>query len=151
MPVETLGIDHIYLTVSDMDRSERYYDQVMPLLGFWKSSSMIAGALHLHYINRHFGFTLRPAETKAKHDSYAPGLHHFCFRLADNAAVDRFYEEMTAQSIQVTEPAFYPEYAPDYYAVFFNDPDGIRLEATNFREERKQRYYRSDAARLDGE
>ena len=34
----------------------------------------------------------------------------------------------------------YPEYAPDYYATFFSDPDGIRLEITNYRQERRKRF-----------
>jgi glyoxylase I family protein len=41
----------------------------------------------------------------------------------------------------VTEPRFYPEYAADYYATFFTDPDGVRLEITNFREIRRRRMF----------
>jgi len=44
------------------------------------------------------------------------------------------------QNISVGEPKHYPEYAPDYFAVFFSDPDGIRLEITNYRRERRQRH-----------
>lgn len=36
--------------------------------------------------------------------------------------------------------SFTPEYAPDYYAIFFSDPDGIRLEITNYRQERRKRF-----------
>jgi glyoxylase I family protein len=44
----------------------------------------------LHYYNRQFGYSLRPArESTPDHDPYAPGLHHFCFRVVDEAAVDR--------------------------------------------------------------
>ena len=43
-------------------------------------------------------------------------------------------------NIPVSEPKLYPEYAPDYFAVFFSDPDGIRLEITNYRQERRQRH-----------
>jgi glyoxylase I family protein len=43
--------------------------------------------------------------------------------------------------VEATEPHYYPEYAPDYYATFFEDPDGIRLEVMIFREiRRKVRY-----------
>jgi glyoxylase I family protein len=41
----------------------------------------------------------------------------------------------------VTEPRYYPEYAADYYAAFFADRDGIRLEITNFREIRRRRMF----------
>ena len=139
MGVECLGIDHIYITVSDMTRSEAYYDAVMGLLSFRKGSSIIADDRHCHYYNRHFGFSLRPAREHRDHDPYTPGLHHFCFRVENNAAVERFAQEMEQLGLAVSEPDYHPEYAPDYYAVFFSDPDGVRLEVTNFREERMQR------------
>lgn len=44
------------------------------------------------------------------------------------------------RNISVSESRRYPEYAPDYAAVFFSDPDGIRLEITNYRLERRQRH-----------
>jgi glyoxylase I family protein len=43
--------------------------------------------------------------------------------------------------VEATEPRYYPEYDPDYYATFFEDPDGIRLEVTNFRERRRRRMF----------
>ena len=61
MPVEVIGIDHVYLTVRDLARAEAFYDQVMPILGYRKSRSTIAGDPHVHFFNRHFGFSLRPA------------------------------------------------------------------------------------------
>jgi hypothetical protein len=39
--------------------------------------------------------------------------------------------------IVATAPRYYPEYAPDYYATFFEDPDGIRLEVVAMRELRR--------------
>lgn len=44
------------------------------------------------------------------------------------------------RGISVGKPKRYPEYAPDYFALFFSDPDGIRLEITNYRQERRQRH-----------
>ena len=40
----------------------------------------------------------------------------------------------------MSEPKQYPEYAPDYFAVFLSDPDGLRLEVTDYRQERRQRH-----------
>ena len=138
MPVEVIGIDHIYLAVADLRRSEVFYDKVMTqVLGYRKGGSTIAGDAHIHYFNRQFGFSLRPAkDTSRSHDPYAPGLHHFCFRVLDEAAVDSAAAELRSAGIEATDPRYYPEYAPDYYATFFSDPDGVRLEITNFREER---------------
>jgi len=142
MPVEVIGIDHVYVTVRDLLRSEAFYDRALTVLGYRKVSSTIAGDPHVHYYNRQFGFSLRPARSgTADHDPYAPGLHHFCFRVVDETVVDRAATELRAAGIDVTEPRYYPEYAADYYATFFVDPDGVRLEITNFRQIRRRRLF----------
>jgi catechol 2,3-dioxygenase-like lactoylglutathione lyase family enzyme len=51
-------------------------------------------------------------------------------------------KRLQAAGIEISEPKLFPEYAADYFAVFFNDPDGIRLEITNYRQERRERYER---------
>jgi catechol 2,3-dioxygenase-like lactoylglutathione lyase family enzyme len=61
--------------------------------------------------------------------------------VVDERAVDRACAELRALGVAATDPRLYPEYAPDYYATFFEDPDGIRLEVTNFREGRRRRMY----------
>ena len=142
MSSEIIGIDHIYIAVSDLARSEEFYDLVMTILGFRKNTFTNEGGRHVQYYNRHFGFVLRPAQnaTRAKHDSLAPGLHHFCFRVEDSVALDAIYKEFVAAGIDCSAPQLYPEYASDYYALFFSDPDGIRLEITNYRQERRKRF-----------
>lgn len=138
---DVLGIDHVYFTVSDLAASERFYDRVLvDVLGHLKARAPIGGDPHVHYVNRHFSVALRPARTRSAHDSYAPGLHHFCFRVEDAAAVDRVAEALGAAGVPASPPRLYPEYAPDYYATFFADPDGLRLEVTNFRAERRERH-----------
>jgi glyoxylase I family protein len=142
MPVEIIGIDHIYIAVRDLRKSEEFYDLVMGILGFRKKEALLAGEPHVHYFNRQFGFTLRPARRDAHaHDPYAPGLHHLCFRVLDSAAVDRAVDELRAAGVEAMQPRLYPEYAPDYYATFFEDPDGIRLEINNFWEIRRKLMY----------
>lgn len=137
---EVIGIDHIYIAVSEMARSEAYYDRVMTALGFRKNSFAIDGVPHVQYFNRHFGYVLRPAKNEAAHDSYSPGLHHLCLRVDSHADVVEAAKRLQAAGIAVSEPKLYPEYAPDYFAVFFTDPDGIRLEITNYRQERRERH-----------
>ena len=137
---EVIGIDHIYLSVSDLARAETFYDRVMPVLGFRKNAFTIDGDPHVQYFNRHFGFVLRPAKSKSAHDSYAPGLHHLCLRVGSPQDISETAKQLRAAGIDVSAPKLYPEYAPDYHAIFFNDPDGLRLEVTNYRAERKQRH-----------
>ena len=141
MSIETIGIDHVYIAVSDLTCSERFYDRVMRILGFRKNTFTNEGEHHIQYYNRHFGFVLRPARSgQSRYDSLAPGLHHFCFRVEDSAAVDAIANHFAEDGLTCSSPQLYPEYAPDYYAIFFSDPDGIRLEVTNYRQERRKRF-----------
>jgi catechol 2,3-dioxygenase-like lactoylglutathione lyase family enzyme len=139
--IEIIGIDHIYVSVSDLKRSEEFYDRVMFILGFRKNTFTNEGDHHIQYYNRHFGFVLRPAgHVSSRHDPLAPGLHHVCFRVEDAATVDAIAQQLKTEGVECSAPQVYPEYAPDYYAIFFSDPDGIRLEVTNYREERRRRF-----------
>lgn len=137
---EVIGIDHIYLTVSNLERSETFYDPVMALLGFRKNQFQIDGEDHIQYYNRHFGYVLRPARSAGSHHPYLPGLHHLCLRVENENDVKEVAAQLKQLNVAVSEPKLYSEYAPDYFAIFFSDPDGIRLEITNFRQERRQRF-----------
>lgn len=142
---EVTGIDHIYIAVSDLARSEAFYDIVLrDTLGFRKNTFTLSGDPHIQYYNRQLGFVLRPARSNTTHDSYAPGLHHFCLRVDSIEDVLQTAEQLRAAGIAASEALNYPDYAPDYWATFFADPDGIRLEVTNYRQERRDRHDRWD-------
>jgi catechol 2,3-dioxygenase-like lactoylglutathione lyase family enzyme len=99
---EVIGIDHIYVTVSDLDASEQFYDRVMiDVLAFRKNKFSIAGDPHVQYFNRHFGFVLRPSRVSAKHDPYSPGLHHFCLRVDSAADVYAVAKQLRALGTKV--------------------------------------------------
>jgi catechol 2,3-dioxygenase-like lactoylglutathione lyase family enzyme len=139
--IEVIGIDHIYITVSDPNRSEDFYDLVLlEVLGFRKNKFDLGGDPHIQYFNRHFGYVLRPARSETTHDSYSPGLHHFCLRVDSAEEVVDVATQLRRAGVNASEAKLYPEYAPDYWATFFNDPDGIRLEVTNYRLERRERF-----------
>ncbi|HWA13114.1 MAG TPA: VOC family protein [Burkholderiales bacterium] len=137
---EVTGIDHIYLAVTDLGRSEAFYDAAMPILGFRKNGFNLEGTPHVQYYNRHFGIVLRPARNRFAHDPYSPGLHHLCLRVESPADVADAAARLRDAGIEASSPQVYPEYAPDYHATFFRDPDGIRLEVTNYRAERRRRH-----------
>ena len=138
---EVIGIDHIYITVSDFLRSESFYDQVLlEVLGFQKNKFTLSNEPHVQYFNRNFGYVLRPSRSSNKPDFAAPGLHHFCFRVESVADVVAVANQLRAAGIEASEAKLYSEYAPDYWATHFNDPDGIHLEVTNYRQERRDRH-----------
>ena len=140
-----IGIDHVYITVSDLDRSRAFYDTVfLGVLGFRRNSFTLGGDQHLQYYNRHFGYVLRPARVLQSHQPYAPGLHHLCLRVDSVDDVRAVSAAVNATGIAATPAALHDQYAPDYWATFFTDPDDIRLEVTNYRAERRERHDKWD-------
>ncbi len=138
---EVMGIDHIYIAVSDLARSEIFYDRVLlDTLGFRKNKFTLGGEPHIQYYNRHFGYVLRLSSAKAMSDALSPGMHHLCLRVATPADVATVATQLHSVGIVASDAKLYPVYAPDYWATYFTDPDGIRLEVTNYRQERRERH-----------
>jgi len=104
------------------------------------NSFEIGGDPHVQYYNRHFGYVLRPARVSRAHEPYSPGLHHLCLRVDSVDDVVAVSQALRAAGVDATEAHLHPGYAPDYWATFFTDPDGVRLEVTNYRAERRERH-----------
>ena len=127
--MQVVGVDHVYVTVTDFARAEAFYDPMMRALGFRKGDKRIAGEPHAHDFNPALQLSIRPARAGAgKHDPYAPGLHHICFQVPDRASVDEAAAALRALGVDATGPTLYPEYNDDDYATFYSDPDGLRFE-----------------------
>lgn len=61
-----------------------------------------------------------------------PGIHHLAWSVDSRAEVDRVHTLLRDAGVRILDaPTLYPEYSADYYAVFFEDPDGIKLEVLN--------------------
>ncbi|MDR3319247.1 MAG: VOC family protein [Clostridiales bacterium] len=135
-------IDHIDITVGDLKEAVRFYDLLMPLLGFdlaKKRETYEADDDYrqIEYPHGNFIFSIVQAAPGARGQAVnfeAPGaLHHLAFRAENNEAVDGFYRKLLGTGASgVVPPAFYKQYAPDYYAVFFCDPFGIRYEVVYY-------------------
>ena len=69
----------------------------------------------------------RPQSRDRKHDRYSAGLHHLAFRAVTRDEVDGLHEVLQQIGATILDPpaVYYP---PNYYAVFFADPDGLKLE-----------------------
>jgi glyoxylase I family protein len=68
---------------------------------------------------------------KRLHDRYSPGLHHLAWKVDSRAEVDRMHERLLSVGATILDPpAEYPQYnnGRGYYAVFFTDADGLKLE-----------------------
>lgn len=123
-------INHLDLTVSDLAVSCVFYDKVLGKIGYARSSQY-GGAVpcwDLQNSSSAFSIGLHGAKSGGAHCRLAPGLHHLALHLSSRAEVDDFHAFLLGERIPVLDaPAEY-DYSPGYYAVFFSDPDGIKLE-----------------------
>ena len=130
-PIEVFGIEHIDVTVNDLARSTAFYDKVMPALGFRRLPDNDRN--NIRWANAHLSFAIRPATERVAFDRYRVGFHHVAFRAKSRAAIDEFHAFLLTERLTVLDaPAEYPIYGPKYYAVFFADPDGMKLELVHF-------------------
>jgi catechol 2,3-dioxygenase-like lactoylglutathione lyase family enzyme len=72
--------------------------------------------------------SLRAAQTPGNHDRYRVGIHHLAFAASSRDVVDERLRWVRAQGLQIENDPKEYEYSPGYYAGFFYDPDGIKLE-----------------------
>jgi len=131
-------IDHIQITVKDMSVALPFYDKLMPLLGFdlEKRINAVVQAHEFHVVEYNhpqlaFGIN-SPREPFAQdtvHRRKPGALHHLAFKVESKTEVDRLAVELEKIGADIVDgPSLFPQHGPDYYAVFFKDPDGIKYE-----------------------
>ena len=129
------AIDHLDLVVSDLDRSLGFYVELLRPLGYVRTTE-IEGERgeRVVYVGRLGGsgsISVRQVQSDAHetpYDRYAIGLHHIAFSAPSRSVIDERAEWLRAGGHEIESgPAEY-RYSPGYYAVFFYDPDGIKLE-----------------------
>ena len=124
------GVHHVILTVNDFARSRRFYAALMPRVGYpavWEYGGVSAG-----WLSAGSSFWIRPADPRHAGDRFSKdrvGLCEVAFRAESRAQVDALAVDVESWGGTILDPPReYPEYVPGYYAVFFTDPDGIKLE-----------------------
>src|SRR5262245_25516441 len=132
-------IDHIQITVRDLDVAAAFYDRLMPLLGFDPRKRTRATISNhdfevVEYSHPRLAFAITSPRERFKSDNVhrrRPGaLHHLAFRAGSREEVDELYAKVQAIGADiVSPPRDYPEYTPaGYYALFFKDLEGIKYE-----------------------
>lgn len=125
---------HVDLTVSELARSIAFYDRILGRLGYRRLDEAGAGAPCWGVSDPDDGYfsialqTARGPGAGRAHDRYRPGLHHLAFHADSRRDVDAFHEFLLALGVRVLDPPTEYDYTPGYYAVFFADPDGLKLE-----------------------
>ncbi|MET3130717.1 catechol 2,3-dioxygenase-like lactoylglutathione lyase family enzyme [Oxalobacteraceae bacterium GrIS 1.11] len=123
-------LDHVSVTVSDMDKAELFYDAIFAALAIVKVGSDHADAW-IGYGERsdqdHPERSYFSVRRGAKPDD-AP-RRHYCFKAKTRAAVDAFWRAGLAHGGADNGAPGLRDYHRTYYAAFLFDPDGNRIEA----------------------
>ena len=134
-----VGLGHVDLVCRDVERSIAFYRAVLDL----GEPALFEGERGepIHYLRfpRHGSGSLglRQALEDQQFELYAPGLHHLAFAVESRAAVDAVHTAALAAGATVLHaPRAWPQYADDYYATFFLDPDSFRIEVAAARDAR---------------
>ena len=134
------ALHHVSITVNDFERSRAFYATLFEALGAGPVFEA-TGAPHKHEGCRMVLFAgpgvmfgvweAAPEHRGASFDRYRVGLHHVAFALESRKEIDALHDKLVASGVTILDPpAEYP-YAPGYYALFFTDPDGIKLEVVH--------------------
>lgn len=128
-------VHHLDLTVTDPEASFAVYDAALSFLGYAVNHRGLDGiewTRHAQGSEHSVGLVPARGEHAARrHDRYSPGLHHVAWWAASREDVDRAHAALVAAGVEILDPpAEYPQYngGRGYYAVFFTDPDGLKLE-----------------------
>jgi catechol 2,3-dioxygenase-like lactoylglutathione lyase family enzyme len=137
-----LGLGHVDLVCRDLERSVDFYLAVFGQLGL-EPPALVGGERGeaIHYLRfprpGSGSLGLRQALEPQEFELYAPGLHHLAFAVEANEEVDAAFAAALAAGAQLLHaPRFWPQYHPAYYAAFFLDPDGFRIEVASARDAR---------------
>lgn len=131
-------VDHVDLVVSSIDRSLPFYRELLAPLG-WVGAVEQRGERGetIHYLwgpdlGGSLGLRERQSEGDgSSYDRYAIGLHHLAFEAPTREAVDAAAEWARGQGAEIDGEPGERHYTPGYYAVFFFDPDGLKLEVVH--------------------
>ena len=129
--MEINGIAHIQLTVSNFEACLPFYRKLLAFLGL---TTVMDFDGFYYCVGARTGVAISRADEEFRNERFVQrrvGLHHVCFRARERADVDAVHElvlEMGALVVHAPEDG---PYAPGYYSVLFEDPDGIRLEVNH--------------------
>ena len=138
--MRSTGIHHLDLVVASIERSLPFYRELLAPLG-WKDVSEVEGERGetIWYIwgpGTSIGLREKRSEARAvPYDRYAIGLHHVCLEVESRAVVEERARWLRAQGFEIESGPEEYDYLPGYYAVFFYDPDGLKLELVHIPED----------------
>lgn len=124
------NVDHLVIAVSHFERSKRFYSQLFRFLGM-KVMDEYEDAIGWKNGNSRFWiFQADEKGRRRKHRIGDVGFHHYAFALGRRKDVDDLEVFLRKVGAKIVDPA--DEYYENYYAVYFLDPDGLKLEGMHY-------------------
>jgi catechol 2,3-dioxygenase-like lactoylglutathione lyase family enzyme len=131
MAIEINGVAHTFITAGDFERSVAFYRQLLPFLGLKE----VADSPDTYYcVGGRTGVGIRrptPEHAGKRFEQFRVGLHHLCFRAREREDIDAVHAFLRQIGAAIIHPPKDDAYAPGYYSVLFEDPDGVRLEVNH--------------------
>jgi catechol 2,3-dioxygenase-like lactoylglutathione lyase family enzyme len=122
------GMAHVILTVSRFDLARAFYGKLLPQLGM---KSVFDGDKFSYWVGSRTAIGIEPCDLAFVDERFVQqrvGLHHLCLRARSREDVDRCAALLKEMNATVVRGPMEASWAPGYYYVLFEDPDGIRLE-----------------------
>jgi len=128
--MEINGVAHVMLTVADFARSVQFYE---PLLNFMGLRTIIKADGMLYCVGGRTACGIQQGDPQhgTRFVQQHVGLHHVCFRARERADVDSIHALVAKLGATIVHGPQEDGYAPGYYSVLFEDPEGIRLEVNH--------------------
>jgi catechol 2,3-dioxygenase-like lactoylglutathione lyase family enzyme len=129
--MEINGLAHVVLTVSDFGAARAFYGALLPALGL---RPVLDADEFFYCVGGRTAIGIAPADTALRGERFVQrrvGLHHLCFRARERADVDAVHALVRDLGATIVHPPEDGPWAPGYYSVLFEDPDGIRLEVNH--------------------
>ncbi len=126
--MEINGMAHVILTAGDFQRSTAFYRAFLPFLGM---TLVMDNDAFLYGVGARTALGVRPPAKEFEGGKFVQertGLHHLCFRAKTRESVDEIHEWLKEQGARIVHEPEEGPWAPGYYSVLFEDPDGVRLE-----------------------
>ena len=128
MGIEINGIAHVILTVSDFPAARVFYGKLLSLMGM----SAVCDTDKLFYsVGGRTAIGIEPCAPEHRDERFVQtrvGLHHLCLRARSREDVDACAATLKDMGATIVRGPLEGTWAPGYYYVLFEDPDGIRLE-----------------------
>jgi glyoxylase I family protein len=128
-----VGLHHLDLVVSSLERSLPFYRELLEPLGYTRVGDIVGerGETVVYVGGGGPSIGVREARIAGEYDRYRVGVHHIAFEATSRDVVDERHGWAQERGVAIESPPKEYDYMPGYYAFFFYDPDGIKLEVVH--------------------